>query len=177
MKHFSNLFASLAVLSVLFIFTGCENPNAPRQKKAVFEAPFTQETDSGTRTGTVTISFETNGTFSVKTKYDDLAPEWMDYVHKKGTYQGNASEDGTLRIHFTKEATNVTHNYEGTIEVGPDSMFFTSEGSVGWHLPPPTSISVEYEDYTYSDKEQTIHISNGRFVLSIAEHQYAFERS
>ncbi|HAO31024.1 MAG TPA: hypothetical protein DCQ43_06760 [Treponema sp.] len=161
MKHFSNLFASLAVLSLLFIFTGCENPNAPKTKKAVFEAPFTLETDSGTRTGTVTISFETNGTFSVKTQYDDLAPEFMDYVHTKGTYQGNASEDGTLRIHFTKKATNITYNFE-------------QPGVIGQPMPPPSSINVEYEDYTYSDKEQTIHIQNGTFVLSIAEVEYTF---
>ena len=175
MKHFSNLFASLAVLSLLFIFTGCENPNAPRQKKAVFEAPFTQETDSGTRTGTVTISFETNGTFSVKRQYNDIGSEFMDYVYTKGTYQGNASEDGTLRIHFTKEVANVSYNFEQPIEIGQGTMIFDGQGSM--EFVTISSINVEYEDYTYSDKEQTIHISNGRFVLSIAEHQYAFERS
>ena len=152
----TNLFASLAVLSLLFIFTGCENPNAPKTKKAVFEAPFTQETDSGTVTGTVTISFETNGTFSVKTQYNPASELW-DYVHTKGTYQGNASEDGTLRIHFTKEVANVAYTYVGSIEIG--------QGSMG--AMTPTVVTVEYGDYTYSDKDQTIHISNGRFVLSI----------
>ena len=165
-EAFSKLFASLALLTFLsVVFMSCDNPSSSdnstnnntdakteeqsdttpaTQVREVFVGSYEDAHGDETAMITDTVTFETDGTFSVYevTKQEDVVV--FEATVAKGTYSGNASVDGVIVITMTYIFDD---DSESLIDVA------------------------DVPEYPYSDPIQ-ITIQDGKFTLPDSDFEY-----